>query len=601
MSKKRARELRVREVPSVVKPFPFSAVVGHDDAKLALVLNAIDPRIGGVLLRGQKGSAKSTLARGLAALLPGGAPFVELPIGATEDRVVGTIDIEAALVKGKPVLRRGLIADADTGVLYVDEVNLLPDHLVDVLLDVSASGVNRVEREGISAEHPARFVLVGSMNPEEGDLRPQLMDRFGLSVDVRSSSDAELRAEGVRRRMAYDDGVSDFALAWAQEETRLAKRIASAQSARISDDLVVTVASMCAAVGAEGLRADIVICRAAAALAGLEGKSQTSLEEVRRVAPFALSHRRRRGPFEEPGIDPKEIEEALGNADEQDQPGAGDARDKESPPAEADEPTAVVTLRTRSSTEASSPGGRRSPVVGRRGRLTGVREPDGAVGRLALGATVRAAAARSALQGGGPLVTAEDLKEAVHEERVGNLLVIAVDASGSMGVERRMEAVKGTVMSLLLDAYQRRDRVCLVTFHDEGAQVALRPTGSVEVARSRLTQLATGGRTPLAAGIEVALEVATRGAGDLRPLMVLVSDGRANYAPDGLDPLAAAYEAAAGVRNRKVPAVVVDVEEGPTRLGLAGELAERMGAICLTLPQLSAGSLAGALREVVVG
>src|SRR4051812_8292672 len=194
--------------------FPFSAVVGQDDAKLALLLNAIDPAIGGVLLRGQKGSAKSTLARGLATLLAGDAPFVELPVGATEDRVVGSLDIEGALGEGRRRFQPGLLASAHQGVLYVDEVNLLPDHLVDVLLDVAASGVNKVEREGVSQIHDSRFVLAGSMNPEEGDLRPQLLDRFGLAVDIVGPTNPEERAEAVRRRLAHDADPDKFATNW---------------------------------------------------------------------------------------------------------------------------------------------------------------------------------------------------------------------------------------------------------------------------------------------------------------------------------------------------------------------------------------------------
>ena len=270
--------------------FPFSAVVGQDDAKLALLLNAIDPAIGGALLRGQKGSAKSTLARGIAALLPGKAPFVELPVGATEDRLVGTLDIEDALGKGKRRFQPGLLHAADGGVLYVDEVNLLPDHLVDVLLDVAASGVNRVEREGISESHPSRFVLVGSMNPEEGELRPQLLDRFGLAVDVVASVDAEERAEAVRRRLAFDTDPDKFATAWDERELRAL--LAGCAPAVLPADVLDTVTRLCAAVGAEGLRADLVICRAAAALAGWEGRAETADDDVRRVAHLALAHRR---------------------------------------------------------------------------------------------------------------------------------------------------------------------------------------------------------------------------------------------------------------------------------------------------------------------
>src|SRR5204863_5742646 len=208
--------------------FPFSAVVGHDDAKLALLLAAIDPAIGGVLLRGQKGSAKTTLARGLAALLPGNAPFVDLPLGATEDRLMGTLDLGAVLTGEGRRFEPGLLAAAHGGVLYVDEVNLLPDHLVDVLLDVAASGVNRVEREGISHQHASRFVLIGSMNPEEGELRPQLLDRFGLAVDVAASEDADERAVAVERRLEFDANPLAFCERWTGADVALRHRLADA-------------------------------------------------------------------------------------------------------------------------------------------------------------------------------------------------------------------------------------------------------------------------------------------------------------------------------------------------------------------------------------
>ncbi|MHB1784131.1 MAG: ATP-binding protein, partial [Acidimicrobiales bacterium] len=294
--------------------FPFSAVLGQEEVKLALLLNAIDPRIGGVLLRGEKGSAKSTLARGLAALLPGQAPFVELPVGATEDRVVGTLDLEAALTEGRRRLQPGLLAAAHGGVLYVDEVNLLPDHLVDVLLDVAASGVNRIEREGVSEAHPARFVLIGSMNPEEGELRPQLLDRFGLSVEVAATRDPTERAEAVGRRLAFDADPDRFVSAWRPAQVELAARVGVARPAPIGDELVATIARLCSQVGAEGLRADLVICRAAAALAGWEGRDAPGLDDVEQVALLALAHRRRRSPFEEPGIDPDELSRELDRA-----------------------------------------------------------------------------------------------------------------------------------------------------------------------------------------------------------------------------------------------------------------------------------------------
>jgi len=591
--------------------FPFSAVVGQDDLKLGLLLCAVDPRIGGVLLRGQKGSAKSTLARAVAALLPGEAPFVELPVGATEDRLVGSIDLQAALTEGRRRFHPGLLAAAHGGVLYVDEVNLLPDHLVDVLLDVAASGVNRVEREGISEAHPSRFVLVGSMNPEEGELRPQLLDRFGLAVDVTASTDPRERAEAVRRRLAFDADPSSVSRQWAPDEQRLRERLTVATPAAVGPALVETISALCASVGAEGLRADLVITRAAAALAGWEGRLDTTVEDVRRVAPLALAHRRRRSPFDEPGIDPEDIDEALRSGPGNDTetmsspgPEGGGSEDRVAAP---DAPVPVVELQGgRSGPVGGAASGRRSTAEGPRGRLVGDRVAEGSMGPVAVGATVRAAAARRATTANpedrGVVVEASDLREAVREQRVGSLIVLAVDASGSMGAELRMEAVKGAVIGLLLDAYQRRDRVALVTFRGEGAEVALRPTGSVEVARARLEKLPTGGRTPLAAGLSAALEVAVAASsGPHRPLVVVVSDGRATSGPDGTDPVEAAVHVAKGLRRQELTSVVVDAETGPTRLGLARTLAQTMGARYLTLPELTATTLVSAVRRAAGG
>ena len=579
------------DFPFAMPDFPFAAVVGQDDAKLALLLAAVDPAIGGVLLRGQKGSAKTTLARGLAQLLDDDAPFVELPVGATEDRVVGALDVEAALTKGEHRFRPGLLAAADGGVLYVDEVNLLPDHLVDVLLDVAVSGVNRVERDGLSHTHPSRFVLVGSMNPEEGDLRPQLLDRFGLAVDVTASTDPDVRAEIVRRRLAFDAGSSPA------EDTNLRTCLQDAHPASVPDELVTTVTRLCVAVGAEGLRADLIICRAAAALAGWEGRPCAEVDDVRRVAPLALSHRRRRSPLDDAGIEREEIDQALGQAAE--------SPDRVAAP--DDPPPSVVRLDAARHTTQVETAGRRSTVEGPRGRLVGTRLPDGPVGSVAVAATAQAAAVRRALDPEDRrTLDRADLREAVREQRTGNLLVLAVDASGSMGAERRMEAVKGAVLGLLVDAYQRRDRVALVTFRGDTAEVVMRPTSSVEVARARLAELPTGGRTPLAAGILTALDLAPPPSRDTvhRPLIVLVSDGRATAAgadvgADGDDPVATAHAAALAVRRRGIDAVVVDAEDGHTRLGLARSLAETMGARYIALGELSAAALEGAVREVL--
>ena len=574
--------------------FPFHNVVGQDDVKLALLLAAIDPAIGGVLLRGEKGSAKTTLARGLAGLLAADAPFVELPVGATEDRVVGALDVEAALTHGEHRFRPGLLAAADGGVLYVDEVNLLPDHLVDVLLDVAVSGVNRVERDGISHSHPSRFVLIGSMNPEEGDLRPQLLDRFGLAVDVTAPTDPAARAEIVRRRLAFDNGEP------MGDDDDLRRRLAEARPGQVPDGLIDTITRLCVSVGAEGLRADLVICRAAAALAGWEGRDDATVDDVRRVAPLALAHRRRRSPLDDAGIDQQEIDDAL---QQQEQPPPAGADDEDRVAAPDDPPPSVVRISAARHAATTESAGRRSTVEGPRGRLVDNRAPDGSVTSLAVVATAQASAVRRALDPDDDArLHKADLRQAVREQRAGNLIVLAVDASGSMGAERRMEAVKGAVVGLLLDAYQRRDRVAMVSFRGDDAAVALRPTSSVEVARARLAELPTGGRTPLAAGLHAALDLATTATardGAHRPLLVLISDGRATAGPDGVDPVEAAHHAAIAIRRRNIDAVVLDAEDGATRLGLARELADTMNARYLPLAELTASAVETAIRGAV--
>lgn len=331
--------------------YPFSAVVGQETMQLALLLNAINPAIGGVLIRGQKGTAKSTAARALAVLLPplekadftiemrtngrvetmayarlaAASRFVELPVGASDDRVVGTLDIEHALQAGQRRFEPGLLAQANGGILYVDEVNLLADHIVDVLLDAAASGVNTVEREGISVSHPARFILVGTMNPEEGDLRPQLLDRFGLAVEVVGQPEPAVRAEIVRRRIAYEANPAEFYARFVESEERLRQRIVAAQAllpqVSLSEGLLELITHICAGSGVDGLRADITIYKTAITLAAWEGRRQVIVEDVRQSAELALLHRRRRRPFEEPGLDQQQLDDLI----QQHQRGSGGA------------------------------------------------------------------------------------------------------------------------------------------------------------------------------------------------------------------------------------------------------------------------------------
>ncbi|QKW26928.1 putative cobaltochelatase [Streptomyces seoulensis] len=669
-------------------PFPFTAVVGQDDLRLALLLNAVSPAVGGVLVRGEKGTAKSTAVRALSALLPAvdvvagcrfscdpdapdpacpdgphepgafesrPARMVELPVGASEDRLVGALDIERALAEGVKAFEPGLLADAHRGILYVDEVNLLHDHLVDLLLDAAAMGASYVEREGVSVRHAARFLLVGTMNPEEGELRPQLLDRFGLTVEVAASREPDQRVEVVRRRLAHDDDPAGFAARWADEEAAVRQRIVAARAllpqVRLGDGALRQIAATCAAFEVDGMRADIVMARTATALAAWAGRTDVLAEDVRQAALLALPHRRRRNPFDAPGLDEDKLDETLqefqgsegdgsdtddgGPQDEDPDPGpdgpgggggqpapedggprggdaaarpeAGEGGEPQPSGAGGGEQSAVRAAEPFRTKVLSVPGigegaaGRRSRARTEHGRTTGARRPRGALTKLHLAATVQAAAPHQRARGrGGPglIVRRDDLRQATREGREGNLVLFVVDASGSMAARQRMGAVKGAVVSLLLDAYQRRDKVGLVTFRGASAEVALPPTSSVDAAAARLESLPTGGRTPLAAGLLRAhevLRVERLRDPARRALVVVVTDGRAT---GGVEPVALAGRAARLFAADGVASVVVDCESGPVRLGLAGQLAGELGGTAVTLDELRADSIAGLVRDV---
>ncbi|MFI6240159.1 magnesium chelatase subunit D family protein [Micromonospora sp. NPDC050795] len=720
---------------TVTTTYPFSAVLGMADMRLALLLNAVSPAIGGVLVRGEKGTAKSTAVRALAALLPpvrrvAGCRFgcdpaepdpacpdgphpadvaaetrparlVELPVGAAEDRVVGALDLEKAIGEGVRAFEPGLLAAAHRGVLYVDEVNLLHDHLVDLLLDAAAMGRSHVEREGVSVSHAARFLLVGTMNPEEGELRPQLLDRFGLTVEVGASRDPEIRVEVVRRRLAADADPVGFAARWADADAEIADQVAAARrrlpGVRLPDAALRQIAEVCAAFDVDGMRADIVTARTALAHAAWHGRDRVTIDDVRVAARLALPHRRRRDPFDTPGLDEKRLDEALQRAqdahpDDPDDAGpddrgpddtdpdggpqgggpaggggpngggpqgggpqggdrSGDGVDQgESGSAEhptardgagsdgpdgwpqrqpgdrgdddgwpqhqqadrgddgrdsrprggghsatgADDPTRggesqplAVPRGGLKARVLTAPGlgdgvpGRRSRARTGRGRTTGARVPAGRVGALHLPATVRAAAPHQAARGRltGPLrLRRDDLREAVREGREGNLVLFVVDASGSMGARQRMATVKDAVLALLTDAYQRRDKVAVIAFRGAGARTLLPATSSVLAASTRLAELPTGGRTPLAEGLLAAadlLRVERLRDPKRRPLVLIVTDGRATA---GTRPLDRAAAAAAVLAATGAPCVVVDCETGPVRLHLAARLATQLSA-----------------------
>jgi magnesium chelatase subunit D len=588
-----------------------------------------------VLIRGEKGTAKSTAVRALASVLAGADPdahLVELPIGATEDRVVGSLDLQKVLRDGEHAFAPGLLARAHGGVLYVDEVNLLPDHLVDVLLDAAAMGRVHIERDGVSHSHEARFVLIGTMNPEEGELRPQLLDRFGLAVDVAASRDVAVRSAVIRARLAYEADPRGFAQRCGAQDAELAARIVAARAlvadVELPDRELHRIAALCAAFDVDGMRADLVMARTAVAHAAWRGASVVEEQDIRAAAELALPHRRRRDPFDDPGIDPGQLDEALSEAaaaadaefgpdddPEPDPPGRDSATDgdaqpqapqsnssqSDSPQSDSARPAAApsATFRTRALTVpgvGTGQSGRRSAAFTSTGVAVRAATRAGEGHGVHLFATVLGAAERHDQPG--PLrPLPEDLRRAVRVGREGNLVIFVVDASGSMAARDRMAAVSGAALSLLLDAYQRRDKVAVVTFRADGARLILPPTNSAHIAARRLTRFDTGGRTPLAEGLLAARDVVIRERArdrSRRPLVVVLTDGRATAGPD---PVRHSQIAADRLCAEGVAAVVVDCETSYVRLGLAAELAEHLRAPVLRLEQLRADVLAQAVRR----
>jgi magnesium chelatase subunit D len=686
-----------------VSGLPFTAVVGQDDARLALLLGAVDPGLGGVLLTGEKGTAKTTLVRGLARVLPGinvvakcrfacdparpgpacpdgphppgGASahrpvrLVELPLGATDENVTGSLDVPRVLAGAATAeaFTPGLLALANRGVLYVDEINLLPDHIVDVLLDAAATGATSVEREGISLRHASAFLLVGTMNPEEGELRPQLLDRFGLCVPVVASDDPAQRAAVVRARLAHDRAPVASAQNHEAAERGVTSQVAAAQArlgrVKLGDGELLRVTTACARLGVDGMRGDLVTCKAAIAHAAWQQREAVGGTDVRVAARLALLHRQRRGPFDDPGSDEAKLDEALGPDDDgppDDDPpptdGGGESppdadsappddvppdgaeggpprapsehmfRDEPGPPGA---PSSEHMFRDEPGPPPGAPPGAESPGLapsglaappgaafgvrhfqaaglgtGHEGRRSGSRGPHGrpiasvrSSHRPELWPTLRAAVL--ARPGEVLRVGASDLRSSLRRGRESNLIVLLLDTSGSMAARRRSAAVATAALSLLDDAYRRRDRVTLLTFRGSEATVVVPPTASVELAARRLRDLPVGGRTPLAAGLEAARQLVRRESWRdpaRRPIVVVITDGRATGAgPAAGDPLAQARRAAAALARLRATSIVVDAEEGPVRLGLAADLARHLGADLVTIPGLAART--GPLRD----
>jgi len=640
------------------RTFPFSALVGQDLMKRALLLNVVDPSLGGVLIKGERGTAKSTGVRALADLLPTirvveNCPFrcdpdipeelcpwcrekvtagqslpvverpvrlVNLPIGTTEDRLLGTIDIEKALKTGQKAFEPGLLAEAHRGILYVDEVNLLNDQIVDLFLDAAASGRNVVEREGISFSHASRFILVGTMNPEEGDLRPQLLDRFGLSVTIRGIDSVHERVEIVKRRLAFEADPEGFRSLWAEQDRALAQRLRSAQERLLTmvltEDLLELASRIAMAMGTDGHRADIAMIKAARANAALEGRSTVTADDLHLAARLVLPHRVKKTPLEKAELDEEKLKELL-----QSEAGSGSGDPQPWVPVHHNVPKPSATRKTAvppgecvthlcptsRTILAHMPWHRLQPGThpGRRflipfsqnsGTVHGARCPmpgEDPVDLSLLG-TLRAAAPyqvsrRNGNGNGRPILLAQDIRLRKRSRKTGLSLVMIVDSSASMRSNDRMALTKGVIDALLQDLYLRRDKLGIVTFRHTAAEVLLPLTHNIRDAAAAVEALPVGGRTPLSLGLHLGLRLLVqekRKNPETLPVMLLFSDGRPNMSAFGADPVDETFHYAREVQRHGIQAVFVDTEMDPMAGGCAYEIARRMGALYLPVDRL---------------
>jgi len=592
------------------KNYPFTAIVGQEEMKLGLLLNVVDPLIGGVLIMGHRGTGKSTAVRALADLLPqitvvagcpyncdpqdkpnlcdqcrqngerssrqSSVPVVELPLGATEDRVCGTIDIERALLAGRKAFDPGLLARANRGFLYIDEVNLLEDHLVDLLLDVAVTGINKVEREGISIEHPASFVLIGSGNPEEGELRPQLLDRFGLHAEVTTENYLKNRIDIIERREGYDRDRDAFCKSYDANQEQLRKRITRARAnlskTNIDRTVLEKIAQLCADLKVDGHRGELTIMRAARALAAFEGRKAVTEEHVKRVSTMALRHRLRRDALDETATS-EQIQQAVDEVFPNPAPpqslrgnGDGDTQDLDRPgkvnkdaprqrrsasgsssrPNEADvlSPPAVEKksgeLRLdeqmksergkKTSSQNRRASGAKAAVGQHRGRYTRAVTFRSAGARIAIDATLRALVGLDSSLRDGHIapVRSDALRYKLLKHKQGRLFVFAIDASGSMAANRIARA-KSTILRLLRKSYLNRDSVAIVSFHGTTANIDLPPSRSILRARRVLDSLRMGGSTPLGLGLVTTIELLELVRHKFGETVVLLfTDGRSN-------------------------------------------------------------------------
>lgn len=622
--------------------FPFSAIIGQDHVKKALILAAIQPAINGVLLVGEKGTAKSTLVRSFARLMETDF-LIECPISVTEDRLVGSIHFERAIQFGKKDVEPGLLQQADGKWLYIDEVNLLGDQHMHVIAETLSSKVLKIEREGLSYHVPTIFTVIGTMNPEEGNLSPQFLDRFGFYVEVKGEGDLENRVEIIKQRLLFEADPKEFCRQYIQEDCLLREEIIEAQkrlpSVEVEESIVNLAVAICTEANCAGHRADLLLIEAGKAVAALAARDYVTEEDIQVASFYVLPHRLRESSQQEENeqtTPPPETDDQENNHSEQDEPeidsqqnqanqGQGETskkdpnREQDQKPNQANSPNeeqmygiderihlSPIKLQRMDRKKREGIGKRSiSRTKLKRGRFARAIFPKGKVKDLSFIDTLRAAAPYQDSRPKGPntaiTIRKEDFREKEREKRIGTSILFAVDASGSMTANKRMAAVKGAIYSILESAYVERDHVSLIAFRKQDAELILPMTRSLVLAKKRLAEIPAGGKTPLALGLSKSVQYFNslrRKQPEILPFLVVVTDGRANVPFASDNALEDTYKIANQIADLGIKTLIIDTEEKNqfVSFGLARKLAEEMDAAYWKLSDLTSSEISQAVR-----